>query len=195
MKKNYSSIFGFGIIRIHSDTPNLRANFCILSCFLLTSISNYAFCQKLSPEVISSAGDVSKTTSVSLEWTLGETVIESSKTVNKHYTQGFHQTYLKVSLANKESLASDYDMTVFPNPVEATLEIKISNENLPQDNIGKVDLFLIDIRGQQILVQKVNEKSGSTFLDMTALPSGTYFLKAQKENGLLLKSFKIVKIR
>lgn len=195
MKKNYSSSFLFGTIRIRLSTTTIAAKFCLFCCSLSIFLHHNTFSQKLSPEVISSAGDISKTASVSLEWTLGETVIESSKTVNKYYTQGFHQTYLKVFSANNESLASDYDMTVFPNPVEATLEIKLSNENLPQDNIGKVDLFLIDIRGQQILAQKANEKSGSTFLDMTALPSGTYFLKAQKENGLLLKSFKIIKVR
>lgn len=198
MKKRYSSSFSFDIIRIRLDMPNTIANFCILFCFLLIFISNYTFCQKLSPEVISSAGDVSKTASVSLEWTLGETVIESSKTADKHYTQGFHQSYIKVTSifpANNESLASDYNMIVFPNPVEAILEIKVSSENLPQDKIGKVNLFLIDILGQQLSVQKTNEKSGSTFLDMTGLPSGVYFLKAQEENGLLLKSFKIIKVR
>lgn len=198
MKKRYLSSFSFDIIRIRLDMPNTIANFCILFCFLSIFISNYTFCQKLSPEVISSAGDISKTAFVSLEWTLGETVIESSKTADKHYTQGFHQSYIKVTSifpANNESLASDYNMIVFPNPVEAILEIKVSSENLPQDKIGKVNLFLIDILGQQLSVQKTNEKSGSTFLDMTDLPSGVYFLKAQEENGLLLKSFKIIKVR
>jgi hypothetical protein len=198
MKKNNLSIFGFGIIRIPLDMPKISANFSILSCFLSIFISNYTFCQKLSPEVISSAGDVSKTASISLEWTLGETIIESSKTINKHYTQGFHQSYLKVMSVtppNSESLTSDYNMTVFPNPVQAILEVKISTENLPKDEVGKVDLFLIDILGQQLLVQKASEKPGSTFVDMTDFPSGVYFLKAQKENGLLLKSFKIIKIR
>lgn len=195
MKKIYSSNFAFGIIPVRLYVPNITVNYRLAFCFLLLFISHYTFCQKLSPEVISSAGDVSKTASISLEWTLGETVVESSKTANKYYTQGFHQTFLKVFPTNNESLASDYSMTVFPNPVEATLEIKMSNESLPQDYTGKVDLFLIDIRGLQISVQKTNEKSGSTFLDMTTLPSGTYFLKAQKENGLLLKTFKIVKVK
>lgn len=195
MKIKYSYGFNFGILPIQLRIPTITSNSSILFCFLLFLISHYSICQKLSPEVISSAGDVSKTASVSLEWTLGETVIESSKTANKHYTQGFHQTYLKVFSANNEGLVLDYNMTVFPNPVEGTLEIKILNENSPHDNIGKIDLFLIDIRGLQISIQKINDKSGSTFLDMTALPSGTYFLKAQKENGLLLKSFKIVKVK
>ena len=198
MEKKYLSSFSLGTIHMWLDTPTIRANFYLLLFALSIFISNDTFCQKLSPEVISSAGDISKTASVSLEWTLGETIIESSKTANKYYTQGFHQTYLKVTSIlppNDESLASDYNMTVFPNPVEGILEVKISTENLPQDKNDKVNLFLIDILGQQLSVQKINEKPGSTFLDMTDFPSGVYFLKAQKENGLLLKSFKIVKVR
>ncbi len=195
MKIKYLSCFNFGFLPIRLNIPS---NFFLLSCLFLIFISNYTFCQKLSPEVISSAGDISKTASISLEWTLGEPVIESSKVSNKHYTQGFHQTYFKITNivpAKNESLASDFDMIIFPNPVEAILEIKISSENLLLDETGKVDLFLFDIIGKQLLIQKTNEKSGSTFVDMTSFPSGIYFLKAQKENGLFLKSFKITKVK
>ena len=198
MKTKYLSCSIFGFFSIRSIMPNIPSNFYLLFCCLSIFISNYTFCQKLSPEIISSAGEISKTASISLEWTLGETVVESAKTANKHYTQGFHQTYFKITNivpAKNESLASDFDMIIFPNPVEAILEIKISSENLLKDEIGKVDLFLFDITGKQLLTQKTNEKSGSTFVDMTSFPSGTYFLKAQKENGLFLKSFKITKIK
>ena len=198
MKIKYLSCSIFGFFSIRSIMPNIPSNFYLLFCCLSIFISNYTFCQKLSPEIISSAGEISKTSSISLEWTLGETVVESAKTANKHYTQGFHQTYLKITNiypAKNESVDSNYDMIIFPNPVEAILEIKTLSENLLQDEIGKVDLFLFDITGQQLLVQKVNDKSGSTTLDMTSFPSGTYFLKAQKENGLLLKSFKITKVK
>ena len=198
MKIIYSFYFNFGILPFRLSRSTITSRFSHLFCFLSIFISYDNFCQKLSPEIISSAGNISKSASISLEWTLGETVIESSKTATKYYTQGFHQTYLKViniTPAKNEILASDYNMSIYPNPVESILEVKISTENLPQDEIGKVDLYLIDILGQQLLVQKTNEKSGSTFVDMTAFPSGTYFLKAQKENGLLLKSFKIIKAR
>ncbi len=198
MKVKYSFTLDFSILPIRQNTTNATSFFFKLLCFLSIFISNYSFCQKLSPEIISSAGDISKTNSISLEWTLGEPVIESSKTLDKHYTQGFHQTYFKVISiisAKNESLASDYSMTIFPNPVEGVLELRISSENLLQDEIGKVDLFLFNVIGQQLLAQKTNEKSASTFVDMTTFPSGTYFLKAQKENGVILKSFKIIKVR
>ena len=198
MEIKYTFFFNFGISPIRLVVPNVTQNFCIFFCFLSIFISNYSYSQKLSPEVISAAGDVSKTASVSLEWTLGETVVETSKTADKHYTQGFHQTYLKVTRIfppKNENLASEYDILIFPNPVESMLEIKISTENLSQEEAGKLDLFLVNISGQQLLVQKTNEKFGSIFLDMTTYPTGTYFLKAQKENGLLLKTFKIIKVK
>ena len=198
MKVGYLSCLNLSILPIWSKKLNNISNFCLLSCFLSIFISHHTFCQKLSPEVISSAGDISKNSSISLEWTLGETIIESSKTSNRQYTQGFHQTYLKVISilpAQNESLISDYNMTVFPNPVEAILEVKVSTENLRQHEIGKVDLYLFNFMGQQLLIQKINEESGSTFVDMTVFPSGTYFLKAQKENGFTLKSFKVTKLR
>ena len=199
MKIKFIYYRNFSNFPICINTSNGSVMYSLLTCLMLIIISNHTFCQKLSPEVISSAGNISKSSSVSLDWTLGETVVESSKTNDKHYTQGFHQTYLKVTTVlptNNTRLSSDYNMTVFPNPVEAILEVKISSENLPQDEIGKVDLFLFNLVGQQLLVQKTNEKSGgSTFIDMSTFASGTYFLKAQKENGVLLKSFKITKVR
>lgn len=198
MKIKFISSFNFGILPIRLNVAIGALKFCLLFCFLSTFISNYTFCQKLSPEVISSAGNISKSSSVSLEWTLGETAIESSKSENKHYTQGFHQTFLKVTnviTPKNENIISDFGVIVSPNPVEAVLEIKIITESLPQDQLGKVELFLFNILGQQLVVQKINEKSESTFVDMTTFPSGTYFLKAQKENGAILKSFKIIKIR
>lgn len=198
MKIKFISYLNFGILPIRLNMSICALKFCLLFCFLSILISNHVFCQKLSPEVISSAGNISKSSSVSLEWTLGETVIESSKSENKHYTQGFHQTFLKVMnviTPKNESIISDFNIIVSPNPVEAVLEIKIITESLPQDELGKVELFLFNIIGQQLVVQKTNEKSESTFVDMSAFPSGTYFLKAQKENGSLLKSFKIIKIR
>ena len=195
MKIIYFSRFNFGFLPIQLRVPS---NFPLLFCLLSIFISKHTFCQKLSPEVISSAGDVSKTASISLEWTLGETVIESSKASNKYYTQGFHQSYFKIKNllpAKNDGITSGIDMIIFPNPVEAILEIKMSTENSLRDEMDKVDLFLFDITGKQLLIQKINEKSGSTFVDMTTLPSGTYFLKAQKENGLLLKSFKVTKVK
>lgn len=57
-------------------------------------ISRYANAQSLSPTVVASQGDYFWSTTVSVEWTIGEVMIETY-TVQDHFlTQGFHQPNL-----------------------------------------------------------------------------------------------------
>jgi hypothetical protein len=61
----------------------------LMSIFTIVSAS--VFSQALSPIVVSSAGDHSTTTSVSLNWTLGELATETFSNGSYTLTQGFHQ--------------------------------------------------------------------------------------------------------
>ena len=54
--------------------------------------------QRLSPEVLAVGGGIDKNGSLSLEWTLGEAVIETVSLSDRIYTQGFHQPMLVVDV-------------------------------------------------------------------------------------------------
>ena len=146
--------------------------------------------QQLSPTVISAAGDVSKAAGISLEWTLGETTIESLSTADRLYTQGFHQPLLiaRTFLINSAQLLTGYKITVAPNPVQSVLTATISS---PLEE--KVFLTLIDFSGRRYQLQTVNAKSAIAKVDMAGMIAGIYLLEVRKESGQLIQSFKIIK--
>jgi hypothetical protein len=163
--------------------------------FLLLSglfIASLAQSQQLSPSVLASDGGISKAAGISLEWTLGETFVESRSTTDRLYTQGFHQPVLLVKnvITPFEQLITGFQVTVAPNPVESVLTATIvspGNEN--------IYLTLIDFTGRRLPVQTTNGKFSSVHVDMSGMISGIYLLEIRNESGQLIKTFKIIKGR
>jgi hypothetical protein len=54
------------------------------------SVSIIVFSQPFARNVISPAGDINKTEKISLEWTLGEPLVETITGKKQILTQGFH---------------------------------------------------------------------------------------------------------
>lgn len=146
--------------------------------------------QQLSPTVLAAAGDISKAAGISLEWTLGETSIESLSTADRLYTQGFHQPVLiaRNFHINNEQLLTGYRVTVAPNPVQSVLTATISS---PFEE--KVFLTLIDFSGRRYQLQTVKAKSANAKVDMSGMIAGIYLLEVRNANGQLIQSFKIIK--
>ena len=70
-----------------------KTSFCVLA-FLCTITSVTA--QSNNPSILSSAGGSDKTSTISLDWTIGEYAVETVSLADRMYTQGFHQPYLIV---------------------------------------------------------------------------------------------------
>lgn len=64
----------------------------LLISAIVAFISGYS--QSTSPVIIATSGDYFATSSYSVSWTLGETVIETYANTNIFLTQGFHQPIL-----------------------------------------------------------------------------------------------------
>ena len=144
--------------------------------------------QRLSPSVVAVSGGTIRTQTMTLDWTLGESVVETATTSGRVYTQGFHQPMLQVSeqpLTNSDAV---YTFTVAPNPVASLLTIGIA---APDSN--PLQLLLTDLQGRQYTVPAVPANTTSTQIDMTLFPAGTYLLRIGKADGAPLKSYKIVK--
>lgn len=157
--------------------------------FLLGSlgVASGGMAQHLSPNVIAVSGGTARTPTMTLEWTLGESVIESAATSNRLYTQGFHQPILQVSESETGSDAN-YTFTVAPNPVASYLNISIkAPESTP------LQLVLTDLNGHQYNYPLVPAGTKSTQIDMTQFPAGMYLLRISKAEGAFLKSYKVVK--
>lgn len=140
--------------------------------------------QSLSPEVISSAGGKMQSSTISLDWTLGEAAVARWNTPNGFTTEGFHQPILQVTLLPEYTSPK---VSIAPNPVQATLNVLIK-EPIQKKLFGQ----LVDVQGR-VLVQRTNLTFGNTELNLSNLAAGVYFLQVLEQNGKTVEAFKVVK--
>jgi hypothetical protein len=168
-----------------------------LLAFLSMGISYFGRAQLTHHTVIASDGGTAKTGNMSIDWTLGEPVVESEYTSNKFYTQGFHQPMLRAKELETEikkkitprSVDTDYEITVVPNPVNSMLTINISRLT-----DAEVAVFITDVTGQTIKTETIAPGASSKQIDVNQLSSGLYLLSFYGPDKALLSMFKISKL-
>jgi hypothetical protein len=150
--------------------------------------------QELSPSVISSGGEVTKTPGISLEWTLGEFAVETISAGKKIYTQGFHQPILNVrSFHSPPSFESSkkhtgFNILVSPNPTQSFINIHVQAEANEQHNF-----CLFDMNGRKVLSMQAKGHSYVLRMELGRLSGGVYLLDIRDKNGKMIEAFKIVK--
>lgn len=116
------------------------------------------------------AGGASKTqSSVSIDWTVGQTISATTSAGDHALSTGIHQP-LKVTEVLNILGAMDPEIKIYPNPVVETLHVT-SNET--QDLI----LQLHDLEGREII-----STSTTTELDLKNISNGIYLLTIQYQN-------------
>lgn len=136
----------------------------LLSCFfILFSASVYA------QEVIGAAGASSSNGTHSLEWTIGESITSTESNGTNTVTQGFHQTMLTVSSIEEES--TTFNITAFPNPTNAVLNINITNFD------EELNVQLYDMTGK--LIESLLYAAGqeTSQINLEKYQRGTYYIK------------------
>jgi hypothetical protein len=151
-----------------------KTAFVLFSLFATISVS--------AQEVVSTQGDSYSNTSGSIDFTVGEVVINTGTDGSNSITQGFHQS--NWSLVGVVDHDLSYEAIVFPNPTEDILNIRThAFEN--------VMYSLYDAQGKLIIQNKLSAEQ--TLIQVSHLAAGSYSLilnnKIQK-----LKTFKLVKI-
>ena len=157
---------------------------------LLVGSISFGYSQNLSPSVLASAGGSNKTNEISLDWTLGESAIETYSSANGLITEGFHQPILILTqkLPNVPLLVSGYTIKVFPNPVSSTLNINI---NSVSDR--KVHIKLTDNNGRTVYSTSTYSKGSTVRIDLRNFASGLYEIIIQDFSGLTISTYKIIK--
>lgn len=136
-------------------------------------------------QVVATAGISEKTNGITMEWTLGEPVIETIGNSSNMLTQGLHQTNLLSTGLNELNLP-EAGIQVFPNPTNDIISISIIQK--------KHEVFFIelsDITGQKIIQKEM--RSDSEELDLTNYASGIYLLHIWNKNLAHIKTCKIIK--
>jgi hypothetical protein len=151
------------------------------------SISSLAYTQDKDLQVISSASKSFEAGNVSLEWTLGEVVVDYFDQPSMGLTQGFHQpAYQLVSV--KPIPAELGIIAVFPNPFSDELLVKMTFAELE-----KGDMELLDLKGTSIWKKSFEGNEVLESYSASALPSGSYFLVVSLDNDTIVQSYQISK--
>jgi len=148
----------------------------ILIVGLLLSLSS-VFAQ----QVISTQGDSYTSSNASIDFTVGEVVINTLSNGSTDLTQGFHQTHW--NFLGVEDAAPQFEVSVFPNPMGSELHIQSPiSEN--------VHFSLFDAAGRLLMEGPLTEEE--QILDVALLAPGSYVLRLD-QMGEMLKNFKLVK--
>ena len=147
----------------------------ILLFSLLTTVSVTA------QEVVSSQGETYFNSNGSIDFTVGEVIINTGSNGTNDITQGFHQT--NWNFLGVEDFAPDFDITIFPNPTSDVLHIKSS---LFQD----ISYSLYDAQGKLVIKNVLSETV--TQIQVNQLAPGAYRLSINDKKEPL-KNFKLIK--
>jgi hypothetical protein len=150
-----------------------KTAFVLFSLFATISVS--------AQEVVSTQGDSYSNGSGSIDFTLGEVIINTGTDGTNDLTQGFHQSNWSVVGVVDYDLS--YEALVFPNPTEDILNIRThAFEN--------VMYSLYDAQGKLIIQNKLSAEQ--TLIQVSQLAPGSYSLTLNNQTQHL-KTFKLIK--
>jgi hypothetical protein len=134
-------------------------------------------------EVVSTQGDSYSNASGSLDFTIGEVIINTGTDGTNDLTQGFHQT--NWNFLGVDDFAPNYEAIVYPNPTSAMLNIRTST-------FENVTYTLYDALGKRVMQDKLSAEQ--TPIQVSQLAPGSYSLTLNNETQNL-KTFKLIKIQ
>ena len=132
-------------------------------------------------EVVSTQGDSYSNGSGSIDFTIGEVVINTGTDGTNDLTQGFHQT--NWNFVGLDDNDPSYEATIFPNPTSELLNIRTST-------FENVTYTLYDAQGKLILQDKLSAEQ--TPIQVSQLAPGSYSLTLNNQTQNL-KTFKLIK--
>lgn len=156
----------------------------ILKVLILVCLAWLMIGPVVGQEVTASAGGNFQGSGSRVDWTLGESAIQTFNDGSNIVTAGFHQPELMVTAVPDKSVASAF-ISVYPNPASDKITINFSNGPLP-DATAK----LYDSVGQLLSMDELI--SSESVISVATLPVGEYILNVTI-NNTENHQFKIIK--
>ena len=154
----------------------------LIACFLPA----FLFAQEIEREVLGSVGGIHQNTAVSMEWTIGEVMVETYQSGAIQLTQGFHQPRIVITGLNekKENLGK---VALYPNPTQQYLTVDLAGEW----NLHAIQLF--DVVGTLLFDQTFENGFQKKFIDLQPYANGTYLLRISYDQGKEYSIHKVIK--
>ncbi len=145
-------------------------------------IAAHAQTTQLHSAMVSAGGDLNGSGGTA-SYTIGQTIYNTVGT-NETAAQGIQQA-IEVNVNGVDEFKNITLISVYPNPTDAFINLKIENQVFDQ-----LYFLLSDITGRQVLSQSINQKN--TLIDLKPLLAGTYLLTVYNQKQTF-KSFSIIK--
>lgn len=140
-------------------------------------MANVAGAQTLDKSVISGAGNVVTTADLSLEYTLGETVVGGNLQLNSGFNQGYNEDISAV-----EIIQPSLEVLVYPNPSDDELHVYTEH---------KATIRLVSIVGITVIEETTSEAGLVTDINTSNLASGVYTILVS--DGITVSQSKWIK--
>lgn len=163
--------------------PNLRKKIDRMKTTILIVCLLFSASFLNAQETISTQGDSYTNPTGSIDFTIGEVVINTGTDGSHDITQGFHQT--DWNFLGVEDHVPTYEAAIFPNPSSDVLNIKTST-------FENVTYTLFNAQGKLVLQDKLSAEL--TPIQVCGLASGAYTVLLTNETQNL-KTFKLIKQR
>lgn len=132
-------------------------------------------------EVVSTQGATYSNVSGSLDFTIGEVLINTETNGSYNITQGFHQT--NWNFLGLEDHVPEYEAIIYPNPILDVLNIKTNS-------FMGVAYSIYDAQGKLVTQNKLS--ADFTSIQVKHLAPGSYSVILNNESQKL-KTFKLIK--
>lgn len=161
----------------------------LLLLLLVTLVTLGVKAQSLEPELISPAGGTIQLDEIRMDWTLGDLAVETLTTPGGLLTEGFLQPQLKVERVTSVAVVSGYQVTLSPNPTLRSIFLEAESEQ--QEDLR---IELVDPSGRPLGNWRWAAPFDRYEVDMSALPTATYFVRLFQADGRLVDTWKVIKI-
>lgn len=133
-------------------------------------------------QVVATSGGNMANNTVQVNWTIGETITETSSTNKTALTSGLNQPSLKLE-TSVENIKDKLNVSVFPNPTSQFVNIKY---------VGQLPLKakILSLNGTVLSVSEIKDQNSQ--LDFSNKASGIYIVEITDKSGKS-NTYRIVK--
>ncbi len=136
---------------------------------ILFFISIFSITYSFAQSTMSATADYAETSTIEIEWTIGEPFVETVSDGSNILTQGVHQSKLTnsgVGINEKENSL----VNLYPNPATEYIIVDIPS------NVSDKTIIITDILGKTVLI------TNETLISVSALTNGVYFVTLERKD-------------
>ena len=163
-----------------------KSSYFLLSIFLIYSSSLYS--QSITQDVIGSAGGTYEQSNGSMQYNIGEPMIETYIQPNQPQMYlGFEQGSYSLVGVEENRIIPNLEVALYPNPSNGVFYLQLDRADI-QD-------FKLRVNDQmgKLIMQNNPLKDVTTLVNLSAFDIGFYHLVVANEKLNYVKTFKIVK--